>query len=297
MGAFFDEIPESLIEWIKEQKLFFVATAPRADSGHVNVSPKGHDTFHVVSKTRCVHETAPANGWSGLTVDSHFSAWYLDLTGSGNETISHLQENGRITISEFERSSVSYPLWFALTRSIVAVFAALTGPPRIMRLFGTGRVIERGTRQFDELLANEPERLTSYSGQRSIIWIDIHKVGTSCGYSVPFFEYKSERDTLLKFMQKREDSDAAGREDDGMRAYWKKKNSESMDGLPGYRIQPASLTTSSHPLRVFDAAVGKVATTTKGSLAFVTGLMVGLLTGMIAFVFLRDIVEPRLGLA
>ncbi|KAM0790941.1 hypothetical protein ACM66B_004246 [Microbotryomycetes sp. NB124-2] len=249
MGQFFEQIPDSLVEWIKEQRLFFVATAPRSDSGHVNVSPKGHDTFRVVSPT---------------------SAWYLDLSGSGNETISHLQENGRITI----------------------MFAAFEGPPRIMRLFGTGKIIERGTRQFEDLLANEPERLTTYSGQRSIIWIDIHKVGTSCGYSVPFYEYKQERDTLLKFMAKREESDAAGRDDDGLRAYWKKKNSESIDGLPGYRIQPISGSEGSTRLRVFDAAQQKVA----ASSSFATGLAVGMAASVLGFMLFRDFVEPRLGL-
>lgn len=87
MGAFYDEIPnDTLKKWIEEQKLFFVATAPLSQEHHVNTSPKGHDTFHLVSSKAC---------------------WYLDLTGSGNETVSHVLENGRITISEFRASAMT----------------------------------------------------------------------------------------------------------------------------------------------------------------------------------------------
>ncbi|KAJ3528809.1 hypothetical protein NM688_g7942 [Phlebia brevispora] len=98
MGHFYDEIPNDakLIEWIREQKLLHVATAP-LNGGHVNVSPKGQDTFVLVNRKAC---------------------WYLDLTGSGNETISHLYEpgNARMTI----------------------LFQAFEGAPRLLRLFGKG---------------------------------------------------------------------------------------------------------------------------------------------------------------
>ena len=97
MGVFYESIPDALISWIREQKVFWVATAPLAGNGHVNVSPKGGEYFGVP--------------------DAH-SFWYLDLTGSGNETISHLHEprNGRITV----------------------MFNAFEGPPRIVRLWGKG---------------------------------------------------------------------------------------------------------------------------------------------------------------
>jgi len=72
-----ETITPELKEFIGSQPLFFVATAPRADDGHVNVSPKGLDTFRVLSCMRVA---------------------YLDLTGSGNETAAHLLENGRITL-------------------------------------------------------------------------------------------------------------------------------------------------------------------------------------------------------
>lgn len=100
MGQFFETIPESLIQWILDQKIFWVATAPLSPSGHVNVSPKGGQYFGVVDVK---------------------TFWYMDLTGSGNETISHLLEpgNGRITVQ----------------------FNAFEGAPRIIRLFGRGRLI------------------------------------------------------------------------------------------------------------------------------------------------------------
>lgn len=97
MGAFYETIPKSLIQWILEQKVFWVATAPLSGAGHVNVSPKGGEDF-------------------GVLDDRTF--WYMDLTGSGNETISHLLEpgNGRITIQ----------------------LNAFDGPPKIVRLYGHG---------------------------------------------------------------------------------------------------------------------------------------------------------------
>lgn len=97
MGQFFDSCPESLFAWIRSQRIFFVATGPLSPSGHVNVSPKGaFDCFHLVGPNKI---------------------WYEDLTGSGNETIAHLRENGRITV----------------------MFVAFEGPARIVRFFGTGK--------------------------------------------------------------------------------------------------------------------------------------------------------------
>ncbi|GAA5933614.1 hypothetical protein JCM10213_008547 [Rhodosporidiobolus nylandii] len=205
MGAFYDEVPENCIDWIKEQKMFWVASAPLSGDGTVNVSPKGHDSFHLASPT---------------------TAWYLDITGSGNETLSHVLEpgNGRLTF----------------------MFCAFHGPPRILRLFGKGRVFERDTPEFDKLLPPGDER--RLPGARSIIWLDIERVGTSCGFSVPYFDYVEDRPTLLNFYSKKEAFDAAfleaspsssgtlapfPSEQKGMRAYWKLKNAESIDGLPG----------------------------------------------------------------
>ncbi|GAA0635990.1 pyridoxamine 5'-phosphate oxidase family protein [Sporichthya brevicatena] len=77
VGAVFEEIDETLAAWIAEQPMFFVATAPLAGDGLVNVSPRGHDTFSVLGPHRV--------GW-------------VDYTGSGVETVAHLRENGRICV-------------------------------------------------------------------------------------------------------------------------------------------------------------------------------------------------------
>src|SRR5829696_6870276 len=96
---------------------------------------------------------------------------YLDLTGSGNETAAHLRENGRITF----------------------MFCAFTGAPRILRLYGTGRVVLPETPQWAELL----RRFPVYPGARQIITAEISRVQTSCGFAVPLMEYVQQRDTLL----------------------------------------------------------------------------------------------------
>jgi len=194
MGKFFDEIPDQAhVDWLLDQKIFFVGSAPLSAQGHVNVSPKGRNTFTLVDRKTC---------------------WYTDMTGSGNESLSHLYEdgNGRITV----------------------MFIAFDGPPRIVRLFGKGKVLERGTPEFHALLPEGDERILP--GTRGIIWVDVHKVGTSCGYSVPYFSYEGERLILDDFFKPHEDSEA----DDGgiptkLRAYWNLKNSVSVDGMPGLK--------------------------------------------------------------
>ncbi|KAI1392516.1 uncharacterized protein F4822DRAFT_131533 [Hypoxylon trugodes] len=190
MGAFFETISDSLIEWTLQQKVFWVSTAPLSGKGHVNVSPKGGKAF-------------------GIPNNKTF--WYVDMTGSGNETISHLLEpgNGRITI----------------------LFNAFEGPPRILRFWGKGRVLEHGSPEFNEIV--ERENIEVIPGTRSIIVVDIHQVGTSCGYSVPFFDFKEFRTTLNDFFKRKEEKYLAGNEKESMDRYWALKNAWSMDGLPG----------------------------------------------------------------
>ncbi|KAI0520972.1 pyridoxamine phosphate oxidase family protein [Xylaria bambusicola] len=192
MGAFYEEIPENVMEWIVKQKVFWVSTAPLSRHGHVNVSPKGGDCFGVPDRR---------------------TFWYMDMTGSGNETISHLSEpgNGRITI----------------------LFNAFEGPPRILRLWGKGRVLEYGTPAFDEIVARE--NIKTMPGTRSVIVVDIHQVGTSCGYQVPFFSFVDYRRVLEEHFKKKVDRYENGKEEDSMDRYWALKNAYSMDGLPGMR--------------------------------------------------------------
>ncbi|GAW27205.1 putative pyridoxamine phosphate oxidase family protein [Rosellinia necatrix] len=192
MGKFYEEIPENVMEWITKQKVFWVSTAPLSRHGHVNVSPKGGDCFGVPNRK---------------------SFWYMDMTGSGNETISHLLEpgNGRITI----------------------LFNAFEGAPRILRLWGKGRVLEYGTPEFDEMVARES--IKTMPGTRSVIVVDVHQVGTSCGYQVPFYNFVDYRRVLEDHFRKKTERYERGNEKESMDRYWALKNAWSMDGLPGMR--------------------------------------------------------------
>jgi len=172
-----DSISPDLARWIEQQHLFFVATAPLAASGHVNCSPKGMDAFRVLGP----HDVA-----------------YIDLTGSGAETIAHLKENGRI----------------------VFMFCAFDGAPRIVRLHGTGGAVQPGTTSFEELR----ERFPNYVGTRAIVTATITRISQSCGYAVPRLDYVDDRDTLEKW--------AAKKGADGLNRYRREKNAVSIDGLP-----------------------------------------------------------------
>ncbi|THU80577.1 hypothetical protein K435DRAFT_874235 [Dendrothele bispora CBS 962.96] len=206
MGQFWDHIPNDLFPWILQQHLFWVASAPLSEDGHVNVSPKGLEgTFHIV--------------------DEH-TVWYEDMTGSGVETISHVRENGRITI----------------------LFVAFEGPPRLIRLFGTGTIYEFGTPEYEELLPPGKQNHAS----RAVVVIKVHKVGSSCGYSVPFYEFKYNRTRYNNAARTLEAADVAHENecptDDqfdpsnppekGLRAYWKTANAKSLDGLPALLSAP-----------------------------------------------------------
>jgi hypothetical protein len=179
VGRVLARITPELTEFLEAQPVFFVATAPRADDGHVNVSPKGLDSFRVI--------------------DDHTVA-YLDLTGSGVETISHLRENGRITL----------------------MFCAFAGRPNIVRLSGTGEVIPAGRPEAVPLLARFPE----LPGRRSVIRVDVERVSTSCGYGVPLMDLVGPRDLLPEWAEKKGE--------DALDIYRKDKNATSIDGLPGW---------------------------------------------------------------
>jgi hypothetical protein len=177
MAKFSDSILEQHREFIEKQKMFFVSSAPLGAEGHVNLSPKGIDSFRVLSPKRVA---------------------YMDIIGSGNETSAHLLENGRITF----------------------MFCAFEGPPNILRLYGKGQTILSGAMEWDELSAHFQLQLAT----RQIIVADIHKVQTSCGFSVPLYEYMGERDHAEKW--------ALSKGAEGLEAYKAEKNCISMDGLP-----------------------------------------------------------------
>jgi len=174
----FGSLSDELAQWWREQPLFFVATAPAGADGHVNLSPKGYDTLRVLGPQRVA---------------------YLDLTGSGVETIAHLRENGRITL----------------------MACAFSGNPRISRIYGRGTVHPLGSDTFAALAREFP----ALPGRRAVIEVEVERVTTSCGYAVPLMDLVDDRDRLIEW--------AENKGDDGLREYWTSKNATSVDGLPG----------------------------------------------------------------
>ncbi|MBB2909140.1 putative pyridoxine 5'-phosphate oxidase superfamily flavin-nucleotide-binding protein [Streptosporangium becharense] len=188
MGKIHDRISDRLRKFIEAQPVYFVGTAPER-GGHVNISPKGYaDTFAVLDETTVA---------------------YLDLDGSGVETISHLRQNGRITL----------------------MFCAFSGSPNILRLYGTGRVVVPADPDFALLIKN----FGPHPGVRSIIVVDCDRISDSCGFSVPFMSYEQDR-TLLDEWAERKDVQQR-------RAYRAKNNRESIDGLPGLSAEETDPTS------------------------------------------------------
>jgi hypothetical protein len=178
MAKVFAAIDDSLRSWINQQHMFFVSTAPLAEDGMLNCSPKGYDCFRVLND----REVA-----------------YLDLTGSGIETVAHLKENGRI----------------------VFLFCSFDQTPRIVRLHGKGVVHERGTPEFEALLAH----FVPYPGMRSIIRAVLTRISDSCGYGVPRFEYLGDRKTLVDYWENKGEAENE--------TYRQTRNAMSLDGMPG----------------------------------------------------------------
>ncbi len=180
MGKVFSEIDDRNAAFIRKQRLFFVASAPEGGDGFVNCSPKGLDSFEILDP---------------LTVA------YLDLTGSGAETIAHVKQNQRITF----------------------LFCAFEGPPRLLRLYGDGDVIEPGDAEWDALHARFP----NHGSARAIIRAKLTRIADSCGYGVPEYRFERERSQLDQWADKK------GPE--GILEYQRENNVTSLDGLPALR--------------------------------------------------------------
>jgi Pyridoxamine 5'-phosphate oxidase len=180
MGKLYDEIDDRIRTFIEAQKLLFVASAPNAFHGHVNCSPKGLDSFRMLD---------------GRTVA------YVDLVGSGIETIAHLRENGRI----------------------VVLFCAFEGAPKIVRLHGRGRAIEPHEGGFESLLARFG--LSPEPRIRAIVCVDVTRISDSCGYGVPLMRFEAHRDQLPAWAERK------GTE--AIEAYKLERNAASIDGLAG----------------------------------------------------------------
>ncbi|MFD0824556.1 pyridoxamine 5'-phosphate oxidase family protein [Neobacillus sp. M.A.Huq-85] len=143
------------------------------------------------------HVNISPKGHDVLRIFSPNEVAYLDLTGSGNETSAHLIDNGRITF----------------------MFLAFEGPPMILRLYGRGKVVLPDSPEWDDMA----KRFDILPGSRQIIHAKIETVKTSCGFSVPFYSYNGERDTLQQWANNKSEQD--------LEEYRKKKNSISMDGI------------------------------------------------------------------
>lgn len=185
MGRTYDAIDTRLAGWLQAQPIFFVGTAPLDASGHVNVSPKGNRGELVVLDEQRVA--------------------YLEQTGSGVETIAHLQENGRIVVT----------------------WCAFDGAPRIVRVHGRGRVVRPEEDGWVELAAafravgGDPDGC----GVRSAIVVDVERVADSCGFGVPLMTFTAHRPAMDKWSE--------GKGAEGIAAYQATKNARSIDGLPG----------------------------------------------------------------
>ena len=179
MGKVYDALDARLIQFIEAQHVFFVASAPRAGE-HVNLSPKGAPGLRVLSPRRV--------------------AW-LDVVGSGAETIAHVRENGRVTL----------------------LFCAFTGAPNLLRLYGHGRVLEPGDEGFAQLAAHWEVQ----PGARSIVTVELTRIADSCGFGVPLYDYAGERKQMTAWAQ-RKGADA-------LRRYQLENNRQSLDGLPALR--------------------------------------------------------------
>lgn len=173
MAKKYDHISVDIQQFIKAQHLFFVSTAPI--EGKINLSPKGMDSLRVISPNRIV---------------------WLNLTGSGNETAAHLQENDRMTI----------------------MFCAFEGKPLILRLYGYAKIYHTGDKEWDEHFPRFP----AWPGARQIVVMDVDMVQTSCGFAVPLMDYKADRQELEKWATKQGD--------DKLKAYFQENNAVSIDG-------------------------------------------------------------------
>jgi hypothetical protein len=183
MGRAYDQVTPQIAAIVRAQHVFFVATAPSGSDGHVNLSPKGLDTFAVLGP----REVA-----------------YLDLTGSGAETIAHLCDNGRVTV----------------------MFCTFEGPPMIVRIYGRGEVVPIADPRYDALAAH----FVPHPGARAVIRVDVERVSSSCGHAVPEMTFVGARTRLDEW------SESQG--PDGLAAYRDEKNAESIDGLPAWSALP-----------------------------------------------------------
>src|SRR5918993_2669584 len=188
VGRVYDVIDDATRQWLTRQPMFFVATAPNDPDGHVNLSPKGAaGAFRVLGPNTVA---------------------YVDLVGSGVETVAHLRENGRI----------------------VLMFCAFSGPPKIVRLYGQGRVVPDDDPEFAALLPEFSLDDDARALARGIVVVETTRISDSCGFVVPRMDLVSQRDQLMRWGEQQHAKNGET---------WKERhvavnNAHSIDSLPGY---------------------------------------------------------------
>ena len=171
---------------------------------HTEITPElrefiaGQQMFFTASATATGRVNVSPKGMDSFRCLDERTVAYLDLTGSGNETAAHLRTDGRMTI----------------------LFCAFTGKPMILRLYGHGVVVPLECSRGRELHSLFP----STPGERHIIVLNVESVQTSCGFAVPLFEFKEQRDVLVNW--------AVKQGEEGLKEYRLRKNTTSIDGLP-----------------------------------------------------------------
>lgn len=175
MGQQYTEISDKLVSFVEQQKIFFVGTA--TSDSKVNISPKGMDSLRVLDSKRII---------------------WLNVTGSGNETSAHVQQQPRMTL----------------------MFVAFDGNPMILRVYGQAQVVHMNDPEWAQLIS----RFEPVPGARQIFDLKIEMVQTSCGMAVPFFDYQQDREQLRDW--------ASNKGEEGVKAYWHEKNQLSLDGKP-----------------------------------------------------------------
>jgi hypothetical protein len=188
VGKVFEGIDAKLTDWIGRQRLFFVGSAP-SEGGHVNVSPKGP-----IETLRVVDDRTVA---------------YVDLVGSGIETVAHAGQNGRICV----------------------MLCAFEGPPRVLRLHGQATMHRPESPRYQELVAGFDLAAVPAAEwvARSIVEVDVQRVADSCGYDVPLMSYEGVRPQRMAWVE----SKLAKSGETVFAEYIAEKNAESIDGLPG----------------------------------------------------------------
>jgi hypothetical protein len=190
MGRVYEAIDAPLQRWLGSQPMFFVATAPTSADGHINLSPKGiSGTFRILGPTTVA---------------------YLDLVGSGTETVAHLRENGRI----------------------VLMFCAFSGPPKIVRLQGEGHLMAPEDPEFPALLTEFRCTEDMRSQVRGIVIVEARDISDSCGFGVPRMDLVGERDQFVRWS----DQQFAKHGPTWKERYMAANNMVSIDGLPGYDV-------------------------------------------------------------